>query len=43
MGSPGAKSKGVHFNSLLTYPIDRLDTMSTSADACIKVRVGRPA
>ena len=41
VGSPGAKGKGIHFNSLLTYSLDRMDTMSTALDACVKVRIRR--
>ncbi len=41
VGNPSAKGKGVHFNSLLTYSIDRMDTLTTALDACVKVRVAR--
>jgi molybdopterin-containing oxidoreductase family molybdopterin binding subunit len=37
----GADGKGVHFNSLLTYSLDRMDTLSAALDACVKVRVTR--
>jgi len=36
-----ARGKGVHFNSLLEYNVDRLDTLSSALDACVKVRVRR--
>ncbi len=41
-----ARGQGVHFNSLLEYTVDRLDTLSAALDACVKVkvrRVGAPA
>jgi len=34
-----ARGKGVHFNSLLEYTVDRLDTLSAALDACVKVKV----
>jgi molybdopterin-containing oxidoreductase family molybdopterin binding subunit len=36
-----ARGKGVHFNSLLEYTVDRLDTLSAALDACVKVKVRR--
>lgn len=33
------KRKGIHFNSLLEYTLDRLDTLSAAVDACVKVKV----
>ena len=36
-----ARGKGVHFNSLLEYTVDRLDTLSAALDACVKVKVKR--
>jgi molybdopterin-containing oxidoreductase family molybdopterin binding subunit len=36
-----ARGQGVHFNSLLEYTVDRLDTLSAALDACVKVRVKR--
>ena len=35
------RGKGVHFNSLLEYTVDRLDTLSAALDACVKVKVRR--
>lgn len=35
------RGKGVHFNSLLEYDLDRLDTLSAAVDACVKVKVKR--
>ncbi len=37
----GARGKGVHFNSLLDYTVDRLDTLSAALDSCVKVKVKR--
>ena len=37
-GAPRSK-KGVHYNSLLRYDVDRLDTVSCALDACVKVKV----
>ena len=31
--------KGVHFNSLLKYSFDQIDTVSAALDACVKVKV----
>ncbi|MBI4528911.1 MAG: hypothetical protein HY695_34370 [Deltaproteobacteria bacterium] len=39
--SDRARGKGVHFNSLLEYTVDRLDTLSAALDACVKVKVRR--
>ena len=39
--SESAHGKGVHFNSLLEYSVDRLDTLSAALDACVKVKVNR--
>jgi anaerobic selenocysteine-containing dehydrogenase len=36
-----ARGQGVHFNSLLEYTADRLDTLSAALDACVKVKVVR--
>ncbi|MFQ5850619.1 MAG: molybdopterin-dependent oxidoreductase [Candidatus Binatia bacterium] len=33
------RGKGVHFNSLIEYTVDRLDTLSAALDACVKVKV----
>ncbi|MBI2361243.1 MAG: hypothetical protein HYV04_20445 [Deltaproteobacteria bacterium] len=38
-----ARGQGVHFNSLLEYTVDRLDTLSAALDACVKVKVRRVA
>ncbi|MBI2211951.1 MAG: hypothetical protein HYU47_15355 [Deltaproteobacteria bacterium] len=35
------RGKGIHFNSLLEYTVDRLDTLSAALDACVKVKVRR--
>jgi molybdopterin-containing oxidoreductase family molybdopterin binding subunit len=35
------KGKGVHFNSLVEYTVDRLDTLSAALDACVKVKVSK--
>lgn len=35
------KRRGVHFNSLLEYDLDRLDTLSAAVDICVKVKVKR--
>lgn len=36
-----ALRKGVHFNSLIEYTMDRLDTVSAALDACVKVKVSK--
>jgi anaerobic selenocysteine-containing dehydrogenase len=36
-----ARGKGFHFNSLLEYNVDRLDTLSSALDACLKVKLRR--
>jgi len=41
VGNKVDRGMGVHFNSLLTYSRDRMDTVSAALDACIKVRVSR--
>jgi len=33
------RGKGVHFNSLIEYTFDRLDTLSAALDACVKVKI----
>ena len=38
-GKPIAKGKGVHFNSLLPFDLEHIDMISTSADACERVRI----
>lgn len=37
------RGKGVHFNSLIDYALDRLDTLSAALDACVKVKVRKVA
>ncbi len=39
VGNPRGQGKGVHFNSLMTYNFERMDTVAAALDACIKVRV----
>lgn len=34
-----SRGKGVHFNSLLKYSFDQIDTVSAALDACVKVKV----
>ena len=33
------RGRGIHFNSLLRYNMDRLDTLSAALDSCVKVRI----
>ena len=40
-GNPEARGKGTHFNSLIEYTFDRMDTVSAALDACVKVKVTR--
>jgi anaerobic selenocysteine-containing dehydrogenase len=40
-GNADALGPGIHFNSLLTYNLDHMDTVTAALDACIKVRVSR--
>jgi molybdopterin-containing oxidoreductase family molybdopterin binding subunit len=42
-GDKRSIGKGAHFNSLLTYSLDHMDTLSAALDACVKVRVRRVA
>jgi molybdopterin-containing oxidoreductase family molybdopterin binding subunit len=39
VGLKAAKKKGIHFNSLLTQTIERMDTVAAALDACVKVKV----
>ena len=39
MGNPRGQGKGIHFNSLMTYNFERMDTVAAALDACIKVRI----
>lgn len=39
--SDRTRGRGVHFNSLVDYTMDRLDTLSAALDACVKVKVKR--
>ncbi len=36
-----ARGSGVHFNSLVEYTVDRLDTLAAALDACVKVKVSK--
>ncbi|MBI2848728.1 MAG: molybdopterin-dependent oxidoreductase, partial [Chloroflexi bacterium] len=38
-GMPIARGKGVHFNSLFSNRIERIDTLSAALDSCARVRV----
>ena len=38
-GMPVARNKGVHFNSLLSARLNRIDMLSASIDACVKVKL----
>ena len=38
-GNPRSRHRGVHYNSLIRYDMDRLDTVSAALDACVRVRV----
>jgi molybdopterin-containing oxidoreductase family molybdopterin binding subunit len=38
---PVAKGKGVHYNSLVTASLERIDMMSGAVDCCIKVKVSK--
>ncbi len=40
-GKPIAKGKGVHFNSLLAFDQEHIDTISNGADSCERVRIYR--
>jgi molybdopterin-containing oxidoreductase family molybdopterin binding subunit len=42
-GDPRARGRGVHFNGLMAYSLDRMDTVAAALDACVKVRVARLA
>jgi anaerobic selenocysteine-containing dehydrogenase len=33
------RGKGIHFNSLLDYTFDRIDTLSAALDACARVKI----
>ncbi len=39
VGNVRGQGKGVHFNSLMTYNFERMDTVAAALDACIKVKV----
>jgi len=41
VGNPRGKGQGIHFNSLMTYNFERMDTVAAALDACIKVKVRR--
>jgi molybdopterin-containing oxidoreductase family molybdopterin binding subunit len=36
-----SQGKGVHFNTLLPHSIERIDSLSTALDSCVKVKVSR--
>lgn len=38
-GTPIARGKGIHLNSLIPYDLKRLDYVSTGLDACVRVKV----
>ena len=38
-GLPTAKGKGIHFNTLLTASLERIDMLSGAVDAGVKVKV----
>ena len=38
-GNPQSIGKGVHFNSLIKYSFDQIDTVSAALDSCVKVRL----
>ena len=38
-GKPIARGKGIHFNSLIPFSLDRIDVISNGLDACVKVKV----
>ena len=40
-GNPEPRGKGVHFNTLIEYIFERMDTVSAALEACIKVKVTR--
>ncbi|MBI4492616.1 MAG: molybdopterin-dependent oxidoreductase [Chloroflexi bacterium] len=35
------RGKGIHFNQLVEYSMDRLDTLAAAVDACVKVKVSK--
>ena len=37
--NPRARNRGVHYNSLIRYDMDRFDTVSAALDACVRVDV----
>ncbi|MFN8455743.1 MAG: molybdopterin dinucleotide binding domain-containing protein [Anaerolineae bacterium] len=39
--NPRLRGQGAHFNSLLGYSFDRMDTVSAALDSCVKVKVSR--
>jgi molybdopterin-containing oxidoreductase family molybdopterin binding subunit len=41
VGNASTRGEGVHFNSLLSYSLDRMDTVAAALDACVKVRIRR--
>jgi anaerobic selenocysteine-containing dehydrogenase len=43
VGDKRVRGQGVHFNSLLSYSLDRMDTVAAALDACVKVRIMRAA
>ncbi|MBI2873806.1 MAG: molybdopterin-dependent oxidoreductase [Firmicutes bacterium] len=38
-GRPLARGKGVHFNTLIPYGLEYIDTLSGALDACVKVKI----
>jgi thiosulfate reductase/polysulfide reductase chain A len=40
-GNPEARGKGVHFNSLIQYSFENMDTVSAALDACVKVKISK--
>ena len=38
-GNQKVRNKGVHFNSLIKYSFDQIDTVSAALDSCVKVKI----
>lgn len=40
-GHPFATGRGIHYNSLIPFNLERFDFISTAIDSCVKVRVSK--
>jgi molybdopterin-containing oxidoreductase family molybdopterin binding subunit len=41
VGNKATQGEGIHANSLLSYSLDRMDTVAAALDSCVKVKVQR--